>query len=150
MIRSIADLIKSNLSQYGTYVATYSAYDYNSFATPNLGGIQSILFGFLERSNRHFRTYTFTLDVGHSSSYQEYIEHLKKKFNHVSKSMLQLQRHQQIAQNEKIAQKLNTCPLYTEGQLVYLYKPNSSSLAANSRKLSAFWVGVFAIYKVFR
>jgi hypothetical protein len=36
----------------------------------------------------------------------------------------------------------------TDGQSVYLHKPDSSSLTAISRKLKAFWVGPFAIYKV--
>ena len=62
--------------------------------------------------------------------------------------MLSLQRQNQDRQNAKISQKLNKNPIYSIGQLVYLYKPTSSSLTANSKKIAAEWCGPLVIHQV--
>lgn len=65
--------------------------------------------------------------------------------------MLQLQRRRQEEQNVAISQKLSRSPIYALGQLVYLYKPTSSSLSPKdtcSKKISSSWVGPLTIYQV--
>ena len=39
-------------------------------------------------------------------------------------------------------------PIYSVGQLVYLYKPTSSYLTANSKKISAQWCGPLVIHEI--
>ncbi|KAJ8048712.1 hypothetical protein HOLleu_01137 [Holothuria leucospilota] len=62
--------------------------------------------------------------------------------------MLKLQKQRQDTQNVKISRKLSQSPIYVKGQLVYLYKPTSSSLTTNSRKTAAEWCGPFVIHEV--
>ena len=62
--------------------------------------------------------------------------------------MVQLQKHQQQKQNDDISQKLVKDPIFCKGQLVYLHKPDSSSITVPSRKLQAKWIGPFAIYHI--
>ena len=85
---------------------------------------------------------------GLTHSYGEYAALLKKIFDHLSRVMLQLQGRQQNAQQVKVTSKLSKSPIYSEGQLVYLYKPTSSSLTANSRKIDAEWCGPLVIHQV--
>ena len=85
---------------------------------------------------------------GLSSSFEEYVDHLKKKFDQLSRTMLTLQRKQQEKQSADISNKLGKTPIYSVGQLVYLYKPSSSSLTANSKKIAAQWCGPLLIHEV--
>ena len=150
MIQSVANLIKVNLEQYGQdWVRYYSVaqYAFNSFSSNLLGGQSPFSLVFL-REPRNISGLNFKPMLGLSHSQAEYVDHLKEKFQNVSKVMLQLQQHQQESQNQKIARKLSKCPLYTQGQLVYLHKPSSSSLTANSRKFTATWVGPFIVHQV--
>jgi hypothetical protein len=62
--------------------------------------------------------------------------------------MVQLQEHQQLTQNSKIANKIHKCPIYAEGQLVYLHKPNTTGMTANSRKFKTLWVGPFVVHEI--
>lgn len=78
---------------------------------------------------------------GLSHSYSEYVALLNKRFQHLSQTMLNLRKQHQDKQNVKITSKLDKGPIYPVGQFVYLYKPTSSSLTANSRKIVAEWVG---------
>jgi hypothetical protein len=142
-IKSVAELIKANLSDYGTswtqFVST-AVYTYNSFSSAHLGGHSPFYLLFLlepaDLSGLHFKP-----TIGLSRSHDEYVKHLKEKFQNVSKSMLQLQEHQQLAQNSKIANKLRRSPIYVEGQLVYLHKPNTTGFTATSKKFKTTWVG---------
>ena len=121
-IGSLSDLIKANLRQMGTDWVRYvsvAQYAYNSFSSPQLGGFSPYYLVFL-REPADVSGLSFSPISGLSSTYQEYVENLKERFRHVATTMLQLQRHQQQMQNEKIAQKIKKCPMYTEGQLVYL------------------------------
>lgn len=149
-IRSIADLIKANLSIYGTswtqFVST-AVYTYNSFSSPHLGGYSPFYLLFL-REPADLTSLQFKPRYGLSRSHADYVEHLKQKFQNVSKCMLQLQEHHQLAQNSKLANKLQKCPIYAEGQLVYLHKPNTTGMTANSRKFKTLWVGPFVINQV--
>ena len=148
-IQTIADLIKSNLGQLGhdwVRFVSVAQYSYNSFASPQLGGYSPYYLLFL-REPADVSGLTFQTDLGLSHSYADYVEHLKQKFNLAATTVLQLQRAQQQSQNEKIAQKLDKCPIYSVGQLVYLHKPSSSILTAPSRKFRAIWCGPFAIYQ---
>ncbi|KAJ8019259.1 hypothetical protein HOLleu_42250 [Holothuria leucospilota] len=85
---------------------------------------------------------------GLSHSYSEYVDLLKKRFEHLSQNMLTLQKHNQDKQNAKITNKLEKSPIYSVGQLVYLYKSTSSSLTANSCKIVAEWVGPLVIHEI--
>ncbi len=86
--------------------------------------------------------------MGLSNSQAEYLEQLKERFTNSSKFILDLQRRQQITQNDKISQKLSKCPIYAQGQLVYLHKPSSTSLTGNSKKFTAKYVGPFVIHQL--
>ena len=85
---------------------------------------------------------------GLSHSYSEYVALLNKRFQHLSQTMITLQKQHQDKQNVKITSKLEKSPIYSVGQLVYLYKPTSSSLTANSRKIVAEWVGPLVIHEI--
>ena len=85
---------------------------------------------------------------GLSQSSEVYATLLKQRFDHLSRVMLQLQRRHQVAQQVKVTEKLSKSPIYALGQLVYLYKPTSSSLTANSRKINAEWCGPLVIHQV--
>lgn len=149
-IRSISDLIKVNLDQYGDdWVRYYSVaqYSFNTFSSPQLGNHSPFYLVFY-REPRDFSGLTFHPPTGLSSSQKDYIQQLNERFQSVSKFMIDLQEHQQKAQNEKISQKLNKSPVYEPGQLVYLHKPDSSSLTANSKKFTAKYVGPFVVYQV--
>ena len=61
---------------------------------------------------------------------------MKRKFANIGKVILSLQEKHQEAQWLAAAHKLDKMPIYSVGQLVYLYKPTSSSLTANSKKIS--------------
>lgn len=150
MIKTISNFIKTNLNQLGTdwvrYIST-STWAYNSFASPHLGGYSPYELLFL-REPPNMANLNFKPVTSLSSSYDEYLEHLKQKFNHVSKTMLDLQANKQESQNVKISNKLVKNPTYSVGQLVYLFKPTSSRLTANSRKIGANWVGPIVIHQV--
>ena len=149
-IRTLSNFLKVNLNQFGTdwvrYIST-TCYAYNSFSSPHLGNYSpyELVFG---REPPNLTNLTFTPISGLSHSYEEYIEHLKKKFSQISRAMLSLQRKQQDKQNTDISNKLNKAPIYSVGQLVYLYKPSSSSLTANSRKIAAEWCGPLVIHQI--
>lgn len=146
-IRSIADLIKSNLNIYGiswTQFVSTAVYTYNSFSSAHLGGYSPFYLLFL-RQPAQLAGLHFKPRDGLSRSHREYVEHLQQKFQNVSRCMLQLQEHQQLAQNVKLANKLNKSPVYAEGQLVYLHKPNTTGMTANSRKFKTQWVGPLVV-----
>ena len=149
-IRTLSNFLKVNLNQFGTdwvrYIST-TCYAYNSFSSPHLGNYSpyELVFG---REPPNLTNLSFTPISGLSHSYEEYIEHLKKKFGQISRTMLTLQRKQQDKQNTEISNKLNKTPIYSVGQLVYLYKPSSSSLTANSKKIAAEWCGPLVIHEV--
>lgn len=148
-IKSIAELIRANLSIYGTswtqFVST-AVYTYNSFSSAHLGGYSPFYLLFL-REPADLTSLHFKPRLGLSRSHSEYVEHLKQKFQNVSKCMLQLQEHHQLAQNAKLANKLQKSPIYAEGQLVYLHKPNTTGMTANSRKFKTLWVGPFVVHQ---
>jgi hypothetical protein len=149
-MRTIGDMIKANLGPYGTdwvrYV-TVAQFSYNSFASPHLGGHSPHYLLFL-RDPPDISGLRFKVDLGLSHTYKEYVENLKARFKHVGKTMLDLQRQQQETQNAKICDKLDKCPLYSVGQLVYLHKPSSASAIVASRKFKTVWCGPFAIHQV--
>ena len=62
--------------------------------------------------------------------------------------MLELQRNKQESQKVKLSNQLSKSPMYTLGQLVYLYKPTSSAVHSNSRKITAEWCGPLVIHQV--
>ena len=149
-IRTLSDFLKVNLNQLGNdwvrYVST-TCYAYNSFSSPTLGNYSpyELVFG---RTPPSLTNLTFNPMSGLSQTYEEYVDHLKKKFQNISRTMLSLQRKSQDKQNTKISEKLSKSPIYTVGQLVYLYKPTSSSLTANSKKIAAEWCGPLVIHQV--
>ena len=149
-IRTLSNFLKVNLNQLGNdwvrYVST-TCYAYNSFSSPTLSNYSpyELVFG---RTPPSLTNLTFNPMSGLSQTYEEYVDHLKKKFQNISRTMLSLQRKNQDRQNAKISQKLSKSPIYTVGQLVYLYKPTSSSLTANSRKIAAEWCGPLVIHQV--
>ena len=61
--------------------------------------------------------------AGLSQTHGEYAALLKKIVDHSAGIMLVFQKKQQDAQNVKIIGKLDKSPIYSMGQLVYLYKP---------------------------
>lgn len=149
-IRSIADLIKINLDQYGEDWVQYHSvaqYSFNSFSSPQLGGYSPYFLVFY-REPRDISGLEFRPLLGLTSSQSEYLQQLQERFDSVSKSMLQLQEKQQKTQNEKISQRLSKSPTYEKGQLVYLHKPSSSSLTSNAKKFTARYVGPFAVHEV--
>lgn len=149
-IRTLSDFLKVNLNQFGNdwvrYVST-ACYAYNSFTSPFLGNHSpyELVFG---REAPNLTSLKFNPMSGLSLSYQDYVSHLKNKFQNISRIMLSLQRNQQEKQNVEISQKLSRNPIYTVGQLVYLFKPSSSSLTANSKRISAGWCGPLVVHKV--
>ena len=149
-IRSIADLIKVNLDQYGEdWVRYYSVaqYSFNTFCSAQLGNFSPWYLMFY-REPRDISGLNFRPLLGLTSTQAEYIEQLKERFKGVSKFILELQENQQKIQNEKISQKLSKNPTYQKGQLVYLHKPSSSSLTSNCKKFTAKYVGPFVIHQV--
>ena len=120
-----------------------ACYAYNSFSSNYLGNHSpyELVFG------REPPNLTNPM-TGLSRTYEEYVEHLKKKFQHISRTMLKLQRQKQDKQNAEISQKLSKNQIYSVGQLVYLYKPTSSSLTANSKKIAAEWCGPLVVHDV--
>lgn len=149
-IRTVSDFLRVNLNQFGTdwvrFVST-TCYAYNSFSSQHLGNYSpyELVFG---REPPNLTSLVFNPTSGLSRTYEEYAEHLKKKFEQISRTVLQLQRVKQEKQNAQISQKLGKNPIYSVGQLVYLFKPTSSSLTANSRKISASWCGPLVINQV--
>ena len=151
-IQTIGDMIKSNLGCYGIDWVRYvsiAQFGYNTFASPHLGGHSPYYLLYLrDPPDIGGMPFTAKVDLGLSHTYQEYVDSLKSRFRHVSKTMLELQKHQQMEQNEKISQKLEKRPLYSVGQLVYLHKPDSSSVTVPSRKFQIQWTGPYAIRTV--
>ena len=149
-IQSIANLLRVHLSQYGQDWPRFHAVcamSYNSYSSVYLNGHSPFYLVFL-REPRDLSGLDFKPVVGVSASHEQYIEHMKEKFKSVSKMMLDLQKHNQKAQNEKIAQKLSSCPVYQKGQLVMLHKPTSSSLTPNSKKFTASYIGPLVVHSV--
>ena len=149
-IKSIADLIKVNLDQYGENWVQYHSvaqYSFNTFSSPQLGNYSPYYLVFY-REPKDVSGLNFRPLVGLTSSQAEYIEQVKERFESVSKFMLQLQKNHQQTQNEKISQRLAKSPTYHKGQLVYLHKPSSSSLTSDAKKFMAKYVGPFAIHQV--
>jgi len=146
----LSNFLKVNLNQFGTdwvrYVPT-TAYAYNSFSSPRIGNFSPFELAF-GRKPANLTNLVFNPMSGLTHSYGEYAALLKKRFDHLSRVMLQLQGRQQNAQQVKVTSKLSKSPIYSEGQLVYLYKPTSSSLTANSRKIAAEWCGPLVIHQV--
>lgn len=149
-IQTLSNFLKVNLNQFGTdwvrFVST-TCYAYNSFSSPHLGDHSPYELVFC-REPPNLSSLSFDPMSSLSSSFDEYADHLKKKFDQISHTMLSLQRKQQEKQNTKISNKLDKTPIYSNGQLVYLYKPTSSSLTANSKKIAAEWVGPLVIHDV--
>ena len=73
---------------------------------------------------------------------------MKKKFANIGKVILSLHEKHQEAQRLAVAHKLDKMPIYSVGQLVYLYIPPASSLTANSKKISAQWCGALVIHEI--
>ena len=149
-IRTLSEFLKVNLNQYGNDWPRYAStacYAYNSFSSNYLGNRSpyELVFG---REPPNLTNLTVNTMTGLSQTYEEYVEHLKKKFQHISRTMLTLQRQKQDKQNADISQKLSKNPIYSVGQLVYLYKPTSSSLTANSKKIAAEWCGPLVIHDI--
>ena len=133
-IRTLSEFLKVNLNQYGNDWPRYAStacYAYNSFSSNYLGNRSpyELVFG---REPPNLTNLTVNPMTGLSQTYEEYVEHLNKKFQYISRTMLTLQRQKQDKQNADISQKLSKNPIYSVGQLVYLYKPTSSSLTAKS------------------
>ena len=149
-IQTLSNFLKVNLNQFGTdwvrFIST-TCYAYNSFSSPHLGDHSPYELVFC-REPPNLSNVSFSPMSGLSSSYEEYVDHLKNKFDQLSRTMLTLQRKQQEKQNADISNKLGTTPIYSVGQLVYLYKPSSSSLTANSKKIAAEWCGPLVIHEV--
>ena len=149
-IRTIASMLKVNLNQMATdwvRIVGTATYAYNTYTSPYLGNFSPYYLVFM-REPRDLANVYFSPVEGLSSSYQEYIENLKQRFDHLSRTMLQLQRTKQEHQSAEIAKRLSKNPIYLQGQLVYLYKPTSSSLTANSKKISAEWVGPLVVQEI--
>lgn len=149
-IQTLSNFLKVNLNQFGMdwvrYVPT-TAYAYNAFSSSYLGDHSPFELAF-GRKPPNLTGLVFNPMSGLTQSHGEYAASLKKRFDHLSHVMLNLQRHHQNAQQVKISNKLSKSPIYSEGQLVYLYKPTSSSLTANSRKIAAEWCGPLVIHQV--
>ena len=149
-IGTLSNFLKVNLNQFGTdwirYVPT-ACYAYNSFSSVQLAGMSpfELVYG---RPPKDLTNLSFNPMDNLSESYEEYAANLKRRFKHISQTMIQLQRVQQEKQNVAISQKLRRSPIYSVGQLVYLFKPTSSALTANSRKIRAEWVGPLVIHSV--
>lgn len=149
-IRTLSNFLKVSLNQFGNdwvrFIPT-TFYAYNSFSSPFLGNHSpyELVFG---REAPNLTNLKFIPMSGLSLSYQEYVSHLKDKFSNISRTMLSLQRHQQEKQNVQMSNKLSKNPIYTVGQLVYSFKPTSSSLTANSKRIAAEWCGPLVIHKV--
>ncbi len=68
-----------------------------------------------------------------AKDHREYVQMLKERLEHVSKSVLELQA---LNQNKQAArQNAKGMPTWVEGQLVYLLLPSSSSLQMASRMI---------------
>ena len=115
-IRTLSDFLKVNLNQYGTdwvrFVST-TCYAYNSFSSPQLGNFSpyELVFG---REPPNLTSLVFSPVSGLSRTYEEYAEHLKKKFEHVSKTILPLQKVKQERQNAQISQKLSENAIFIQ------------------------------------
>lgn len=81
-------------------------------------------------------------------SYSECLAPLQKRFEHVSQTMLNLQKHNQDRQTTKTTNKMGESPIYPLRQSVYLYKQTSSSLTSNFRKTVAEWVVRLAKHEI--
>ena len=149
-IQTLSKFIKINLNQFGTdwvrFVPTV-CYAYNSFSSPHLGDHSPYELA-LGYQPPNMTGITFDPLSGLSQSYGDYADMLKKRFDLLSRTSVVLQKQQQEKQNVKITSNINKSPIYSAGQLVYLYKPTSSSLTANSKKIAAEWCGPLVIHKV--
>ncbi|KAK6178667.1 hypothetical protein SNE40_011194 [Patella caerulea] len=114
-IRSISDFLKVNLNQYGTdwvrYVST-CCYAYNSFSSSRLGSFcpYELVFG---RKPKNLTHLNWQFD-GICRSYSDYISQLKDRFDHMSKTIMDLQKRQQESQNISVAHNLSKNPVRTQ------------------------------------
>jgi len=149
-IKTLSNFMKVNLNQFGTdwvrFVPT-ACYSYNTFSTPYLANYSPFELVYM-REPKDLMNLSYRPLETLSQSYEEYAIQLKRKFQHISRTMLQLQRVQQQSQNAAISRKLDKAPVYSVGQLVYLYKPTSSSLTSNTTKFKAEYVGPFCIEEI--
>ena len=149
-IQTIANFLKKHLNQFGKdwvrFIST-TCYAYNSFSSPYLGDYSPFELA-LGRAPPNVTGISWNPIKGLTHSCAEYVEHMKNKFENVGKVVLSLQEKHQEAQRLASVQKLDKMPIYSRGQLVYLYKPTSSSLTANSKKIAAQWCGPLVIHEV--
>ena len=149
-IQTIGNFLKKHLNQFGKdwvrFVSTTS-YAYNSFSSPYLGNYSPYELA-LGKPPPNLTGISWNPMQGLTQTHEEYVEHMKKKFANIGKVILSLQEKHQEAQRLAAAHKLDKMPIYSVGQLVYLYKPTASSLTANSKKISAQWCGPLVIHEI--
>jgi hypothetical protein len=142
--------LKKHLGQFGKdwvrFVSTTS-YAYNTFSSPYLGDYSPYELA-LGKEPPNVTGYSIETTKGLSQTAETYVNHMKQRFANMGKVILSLQERHQETQRLATAHRLNAMPIYSVGQLVYLYKPDSSSLTANSRKIAAHWCGPLSIYRI--
>ena len=107
------------------FISTTS-YAYNSFSSPYLGNYSPYELA-LGKPPPNLTGVSWNPMQGLIQTHEEYVEHMKKKFATIGKVILSLQEKHQKAQRLAVAHKLDKMPIYSVGQLVYLYKPTASS-----------------------
>lgn len=149
-IQTIGNFLMKHLGQFGKdwvrFVST-TCYAYNTFSSPYLGNYCPYELA-LNKEPPNVTGYSVKNTEGLSKSAEDYVNHMKHRFANMGKVIISLQERHQEAQKLATAHKLNAMPIYSVGQLVYLYKPTSSSLTANSKKIAAHWCGPLSIYRV--
>ena len=83
-----------------------------------------------------------------ASSYTEYISLLKKRFEEISRLVLDKQTDTQIKQNETAKRKISKGVTFFPGQLCYLLSPNHSALSLANHKIKFSYIGILAIHSV--
>lgn len=148
-IRTISNYLTANIrnrgSQWPLYVQA-ATYSHNSFASENLGGYSPYYLVHL----RHPGDYSgleFTPISTMASSYKEYIEILRRRFEHIRQTMTELQALKQENQAVKTKFKSNV-PHFYEGMLVFVLNPAKSELQLNSRKFQLKWTGPYILYEL--
>lgn len=120
-----------------------AVWSHNAFASPTLGGYSPHYLVFL-RHPSDFSGLVFPEISDLASSYAHYVEILKARFSHVTKTLADLQT---IRQNKQAIESARVAkgPQWREGQLVYLLAPSASALQMPSRKVILSYTGPYLL-----
>ena len=147
-IKTMTNYIVSNITGNGKLWPLYAApcaFSFNCFAMPHLGNLSpfELVFG---RNPPDFCKLNYDPIDKVTVNYRDYVELLKNRLNHVSKTVLDLHTKLQQNQAQKQADRVdNSRNAWKVGMLVFLLSPNHSALVTNSKKIKMNWSGPYVI-----